>query len=99
MNPIAAAIDGLVSAVMGYAVAAIIPALLIVFYALNSPWYIPVLYVIFVIATVAGEAINEVTGSLAYAAGFLYGAYLLQDWVAFGGVFLLSIVVFYFRYG
>lgn len=99
MDPIAAAVDGLVSAVVGYVIAAIVPAFLTAFYALNSPSYIPVLYVIFVIATVAVEVINEVTGSLAYAAGFLYGAYALQDWWAFGGVLVLSIVVFYFRYG
>lgn len=98
MDPIAAAVDGLVSAVIGYAVAAMVPAFLTVFYSLNSPWYIPALYVVFVVATIAAEAINQVAGSLAYAAGFLYGAYLLHDWVAFGGVLVLSVIVLYFRY-
>ena len=98
MDPVASAFDGLVSAIVGYVVAVMVPAFLTVFYALNSPWYIPVLYLVFVVIAVAAEMINEVVGSLAYAVGFLYGAYILQDWWAFGGVLLLSIVVIYFRY-
>ena len=98
MNPAAAAADGLVSAIVGFVIAAIVPAFLMVFYASNSPWYIPVLYLVFIAATVAVEVINQVIGSFAYAAGFLYGAYLLQDWLAFGGVLILSAFVIYLRY-
>lgn len=98
LNPVAAAVDGLVSAIMGYVIVAMVPPLLTVFYALNSPWYVPALFVVFVLAIIIGEFANGVLGSFGFAVGFLYGAYALQDWIAFVGALALSFVVIYFRY-
>jgi hypothetical protein len=97
LDPITAFVDGIMSAVGGYAIAAIVPAFLTVFYALHSPWYVPALFIVFVIAAVIGEIVNGVTGSFGYAAGFLYGAYSVQDWIALVGVAILSAILLYFR--
>lgn len=99
MNAIVAFVDGVVSAVLGYVVAAIVPSFLTVFYALNSPWYVPVLYVAFIVIALAAEVINMVVGSVAYSVGFLYGSYVVGDWLAFGLVLTLTVVVLYIKAG
>jgi len=95
IDPIALFVDGLVSAIIGYVVATLVHAFVGTFEALNTPWYFIVLYVAVVVISIAGEIINHVVGSFFYAAGFLYGAYLIQDWVSFGLVLILTILVIY----
>jgi len=96
-NPIALFVDGLVSAVVGYAVAAVAQAFVATFETLNTPWYFIALYVLVIVIALAAEVLNHVVGSLAYAAGFLYGAYTLHDWVPFVLVLILTILVVYSR--
>src|ERR1700733_1320944 len=94
---IALFLDGLVSAIIGYVVAVLVEAFVATFVALNTPWYFIVLYIVIVLIALAAEVVNHVVGSFTYAVGFLYGAYLVHDWVAFALVLILTILVVYLK--
>jgi hypothetical protein len=94
-DPIALFVDGLVSAVLGYVIATLVHAFVGTLETLGTPWYFVLLYIVVVGVAVAAEVINHVVGSFSYAAGFLYGAYLIHDWLSFGLVLALTILVIY----
>jgi hypothetical protein len=96
-DPIALFIDGLVSVILGYVVAVLVQAFVASFVALNTSWYFIVLYVVVVVIALVAGVINHVVGSFVFAAGILYGAYLVQDWVAFALVLILTALVVYAR--
>lgn len=97
MGPSEKLVDGFISGVAGFVIVYILPNILPIFYQLNSPWYLPILYALFVLAALIGEVVNGVVGSFAYLIGFIFGAWAVHDWTAIGLVLLLSLGILYLK--
>lgn len=98
-DPVAVLIDGFVSAVVGYAVSFITPALVQTLNAVNSPWYFPTFLLVVVAISGIIDLINMASGSIFYVVGFVIGSYAVGDWLGILLVIAVTSLVLYLKSG
>ena len=90
--------QGFVSAVMGFVIVILLPVFFQLFASVNAPWWTYLLLAGYVVITFGLDIVMGVSNSIWYTAGFVLGAYFLNDYLALTIVIIIALVVYFLHY-
>jgi len=89
---------GLVSAVVGFVIALLVPIFFQIYRGMNAPWWTYVLLGGYAIISLGYDLVTGVINSIFYTIGFALGAYILHDYLALVAVIVIFIVTAFAKF-